>query len=149
MKILHSIYTALVEQALREAPNEACGFLGFDDVIRIIYRGENDASNPQHLFSVPANWQMWARNAIAFERCQLALYHSHPRGPGQLSDTDIAATPAFVKLHLVVNLASRHSLGEWRTKIGSLLDTIPIHAFRISSAGAEEEELEIIDTVGG
>lgn len=145
MKITTRVYTDLVLHAMRDAPNEACGLVGITDgIVRKMAAATNVARNPRNTFSISAQEHYDLSNTIFFDCYELGVYHSHPRGPATLSTTDLWAPGPHETywLHLLIDLdgADPNYIPAKPTKI---------HVFRISSAGAEEEELEIIDTLVG
>lgn len=73
-----------------KAPLEACGLLaGKNDSVEKVFLIENQAQSPVRFRMDPAE-QLRAFDSIAADELDLlAIFHSHPAGPGAVSATDI------------------------------------------------------------
>jgi [CysO sulfur-carrier protein]-S-L-cysteine hydrolase len=99
LEIPKCIYAKLVEQALREAPQEACGILaGRDSCACVHYEMTNADQSREHFSMVPEEQFEVIREIRARDQEMLAIYHSHPDTPARPSqeDTRLALTPDVV-----------------------------------------------------
>jgi [CysO sulfur-carrier protein]-S-L-cysteine hydrolase len=80
------IRQALVDHALSEAPNEACGLLVMRDGVAHRYvPGRNAAASP-YRFELDVDPETWFLEDEGYE---LAVFHSHPSSPARPSRTDV------------------------------------------------------------
>jgi len=80
------IRQALVDHALSEAPNEACGLLVMRDGVADRYvPGRNAAASP-YRFELDVDPETWFLEDEGYE---LAVFHSHPSSPARPSRTDV------------------------------------------------------------
>jgi len=105
LDIPQRIYAKLVEQALREAPLEACGILsGRDSCVRRHYEMTNADQSREHYSMVPQEQFQVIKMIRAQEQEMLAIYHSHPDTTARPSQEDIrlALTPDVI--YVIVSL---------------------------------------------
>ncbi len=78
------------EQAIKERPNEACGYLaGNDTSVAARYAMRNIDQSPDH-YSFDPREQFEALRWARGKNLQLiATYHSHPISPARMSEEDI------------------------------------------------------------
>lgn len=117
MNIPQNIIQEMIEQALQEAPVEACGYLlGVGDDVVENYPMENIDHSPEHFSFAPADQFAALRYARSRRLTIVANWHSHPASPSRPSQED---------LRLAVDPAIRYA-------ILSLLDGVPrLNSFRI------------------
>ena len=76
----------MVEHALAEKPNEACGLVLLrDDVAERYEPGRNAAASP-YRFELDAEPELWFLEDEGYE---LAVFHSHLSSPARPSRTDV------------------------------------------------------------
>ena len=81
-----AVRRALVDHALEEQPNEACGLLVLKNGVAQRYeRGRNAAASP-YRFELDVDPELWFLEDDGFE---LAVFHSHPSSPPRPSRTDV------------------------------------------------------------
>jgi len=98
----------IVAQVQAEWPNEACGLLaGLAGRVLAVYPGTN-------VLHSPVEYKMDPREQVrAFLDMEargwelLAIYHSHPAGPGEPSPTDIARAYYPDSFYAIVSLTDR------------------------------------------
>lgn len=129
---------AIIEQARREFPNEACGLLaGMDSAVVQVYPIRNAKASPVY-YEMDPREQLRALDDMDEHGWQLAaVYHSHThtRAYPSRTDVDIAqATLAFYPdtLYVIVSLAYP--------------DNPDVRAFRISGTEIQEVEVTFADT---
>ncbi|MBN2738045.1 MAG: M67 family metallopeptidase [Spirochaetales bacterium] len=77
------------EQALKELPNEACGYL-FGQKSKVILHKPltNKDHSPEHFSMDPSEQFIAVKEARNKGLIPIAVYHSHPRAPANLSKED-------------------------------------------------------------
>lgn len=108
----------MVAQALRSAPDEACGILaGRQTKVEKIIPINNVADDPTHFFFLdPQQLAQILPDLYAENLDILAYYHSHPRGNPIPSTTDIASAD-FGSVHLIIGLRQdTPQLAAWEIK---------------------------------
>ncbi len=134
MKITKNIIIQLVNHAKKEAPIEACGYLGVKDgVITARYALTNVDKSSEHFSFDPKEQFAALRDARNKGLKICAAYHSHPASPARPSEEDIAKAYDPEILYVIVSLAQERE---------------SIKAFRIKNKTALPVDLEIIDNVG-
>lgn len=90
LQIRNEIITSLIENAIKNAPIEACGYLAEkDNVIGTILPLTNIDNSEEH-FSFDPKEQFDSVRKIRAEGMKLrAVYHSHPASPARPSEEDI------------------------------------------------------------
>jgi len=90
MRIPRAIVAEIAEQAKREAPNEACGYLfGVDGDVRSVAPLTNLCGSPERFSLDPAEQFAAAREGRAHGLQLMAVYHTHPRSTACMSTEDI------------------------------------------------------------
>jgi len=80
----------MLADVISQAPNEACGLVaGQDNYSERIYKIKNIAKSPTRFQMDPEGQLKAFENIEDLGLELLAIYHSHPRGPANLSQTDI------------------------------------------------------------
>lgn len=141
MHIPENIIQELIEQALRDAPNESCGYLlgassvdphpgaeGEGDIVAENYPMENIDHSPQHFSFAPKQQFAALRYARSKGLKILANWHSHPASPSRpsLEDLRLANDPTI------------------RYAILSLLNGEPrLNSFRILNGEVVEKETHL------
>ncbi|MDR2034397.1 MAG: M67 family metallopeptidase [Helicobacteraceae bacterium] len=131
IKIVKSVYEALIDHAKADAPIEACGYLAGDkESIKKIYKMKNVDNSEEH-FSFDPNEQFTALKEAGKLGLRLtACYHSHPATPSRLSQEDIRLAYDPNISYIIVSLAGENPV---------------VKSFRIKSGIANEEEIEVIE----
>jgi [CysO sulfur-carrier protein]-S-L-cysteine hydrolase len=106
LRLPRAFADAIVEQARREHPNEACGLMaGSDGVASRIYPMTNAERSPV-LYRLEPHEQLRVFNEIEDEGLELvAIYHSHTRSPAYPSATDVSLAYYPEAVYLIVSLA--------------------------------------------
>jgi len=90
MKIPRDIFKAIVGQALREAPDEACGYLAGRDGTALLRIPMTNVDHSSEHYSFDPKEQFAAMKAARESGLRLiSVYHSHPETPARMSDEDI------------------------------------------------------------
>ena len=123
-------YKEIVEQALREFPNEACGLIAAEaDVpVRVYPMTNSDASPVTYRFDGKEQltvfdelddrgWEIWA------------IYHSHTHSEARPSETDVKQAFYPDSRYLILSVADR--------------DAPVLRSFFIREGEVEEEELTV------
>lgn len=80
----------LIEHARETSPYECCGILaGNDDAATHLYPITNTSTSPHRYLMDPQQHLDVTLESQKHGRKLLAFYHSHPKGPAQLSETDV------------------------------------------------------------
>ncbi len=121
---------AIIEQALDEHPNEACGLLaGHDQEAKRIFKMRNAERSPVIYRMEPAE-QLRVFNEMERDGLDLvAIYHSHTRSPAYPSSTDVQLAYYPEAVYLIVSLRDR--------------DNPDLRGFRITDGKVEEEQLDV------
>lgn len=92
-------------QAVAEAPDEACGYLaGNDGLVSLRIPMTNVDHSPEH-FSFDPKEQFAAINRARDVGCELiAVYHSHPATPARMSDEDIRLANDTEMVYIIMSL---------------------------------------------
>jgi proteasome lid subunit RPN8/RPN11 len=117
-----AVRSALVEHALAERPNEACGLVAFRDGVAERYiPGRNRSASP-YRFELEVDPEAWFLEDEGYE---LAVFHSHPSSPPRPSRTDV------------------ENLGLWQGRLYLILETRTgeLAGWRIADGRAEQEPL--------
>ncbi len=129
LKISKVIIESLIEHAKRDAPIEACGYLGGIDseVTQIVPMCNTDASE-QH-YSLDPREQFHAVKSLRAQGLKvLAVYHSHPCTPARMSLEDIRLAHDPDMSYVIVSLES---------------DPV-VKSFRIENGLAVEQDIEVV-----
>lgn len=130
MKIQKDVRDKIVEHARRQAPVEACGYLGAKDgVVCRHYELTNVDQSPEHFSFDPKEQFDTVRDARSrgLEIC--AVYHSHPATPARPSAEDIRLAYDPSISYVIISLAGGRE---------------NVKSFRISGAKAAPEPIELV-----
>jgi proteasome lid subunit RPN8/RPN11 len=126
-------YSALIEHARRNLPNEACGLIaGRDDngdrVIEKIYLLTNTDMSPEHFSIDPREHLASVKDMRALGLTPLGNWHSHPSTPSRPSAEDIKLARDSNASYLILSLAE---------------DTPVLRGFHIEGGAVEVEEISL------
>lgn len=110
------LYQDIVSQALADSPRECCGLLGGrGGKARTCYPLRNQATDPEREYFAAPEDLFAAMRAMreAGERL-VAIYHSHPHGAAQPSQTDLALAFYPEVVYLIVALRPEVEIGAFR-----------------------------------
>lgn len=131
MKIIKTVIKEMLDHAKRDAPLEACGYLGAKDgkIIKI-YPLSNIDKSGEHFSFEPKEQFMAVKDARAqgLEIC--AVYHSHPASPARPSQEDIKLAYDPDISYFIVSLAGGQE---------------DVRAFSIKNDEVSEINLEVVD----
>ena len=105
LEIPNYIFEDMLEQAMTEAPIEACGILaGSDGRVEKLYKMTNVEQRRDHFMMTPAEQFAAVKDIRSTSLDMLAIYHSHPETPARPSAEDIrlALTPGMI--YVIVSL---------------------------------------------
>jgi proteasome lid subunit RPN8/RPN11 len=106
IQIPQHIVDAIIEQAYRELPNEACGLLtGLDGIVHKQYALTNVDQSPEHFSFDPKEQFEVLKEARLSGHKIIANYHSHPSTPARPSEEDIRLAFDPRILYIIVSLA--------------------------------------------
>ncbi|MEE9914061.1 MAG: M67 family metallopeptidase [Deltaproteobacteria bacterium] len=105
MMITQKIVEAMIAHAEREAPIEACGYLGgLDNGITAIYEMKNVDGREDH-FSFDPQEQFAVHKKVRQAGLKIiGVYHSHPATPARPSAEDIKLAYDPAALYVIVSL---------------------------------------------
>ncbi|GHU91243.1 Mov34/MPN/PAD-1 family protein [Bacteroidia bacterium] len=106
IQIPRHIVEAIIEQAYKELPNEACGLLtGVEGIVQKQYALTNIDRSPEHFSFDPREQFNVLKDARSNGQKIIANYHSHPASPARPSEEDIrlAFDPRII--YIIVSLA--------------------------------------------
>lgn len=127
IKIPKKIIDAIIAQADREVPLEACGYLaGTENNVLEIFPMENIDKSPEHFSFDPKDQFKVIKTARQKGWRLIAVYHSHPASPARLSKEDIRLAFDEEMVHLIHSLANKES-----------------RAYRLIKGEISEEEIKI------
>lgn len=131
MRITNKIIREIVDQAKKESPLEACGYLGAKDgIITTIFALTNIDKSSEHFSFDPKEQFMAAKDARARGLDLSAVYHSHPASPARPSQEDIKLAYDSAMSYFIVSL------------LGGEED---VRAFSIKNGEVAEINLEVVD----
>lgn len=115
-----AVRDAIVERAREGVPEEICGVLGgaYDpdgrSRVRSQYPADNIADRPRTRYRIDPEEQL-----AIFDRLEtrseeiVGFYHSHPRGPTEPSETDVAQATWPDRSYVIVSV-DPFAIGSWR-----------------------------------
>lgn len=112
LRLSHEQVQAIVDHAVNELPNEACGLIGgVDSKAKQIIPIKNVAEMPQRYYRIDAQAQLQALKSFDEQHIEwIAVYHSHPNGQPLPSSDDIRDaelnTPNLC--HLIIGLKNQN-----------------------------------------
>ena len=123
------ILVQVTEHARQAYPNEGCGLLVGTYAAERFIAIKNVAQSPTEYEMDPAELIHVLRGLRSSGEQLVAIYHSHPHGPAQLSRTDIDRAYYPEAAHLVISLADleRPQAAAFRIVEGGTLP-IELHA---------------------
>ena len=131
IKITKTVFDQIIAHAKKDAPIEACGYLGsVDGIILQIYPMENIDHSPEHFSFNPAEQFAVLKTARTAGQKLTAVYHSHPASPARPSEEDIRIAYDPNTSYIIVSLAGVEP---------------DLKAFRIKQGFVEKEEVEVLD----
>ncbi|MGD2278677.1 MAG: M67 family metallopeptidase [Candidatus Omnitrophota bacterium] len=105
LKIPGKIVDAIIEQARREAPVEACGYLaGKGKVVYERYEMTNADASHEHFSLDPKEQFAMVKESRSRGLEILAVYHSHPETPARPSEEDIRLAYDPDIIYVIVSL---------------------------------------------
>lgn len=105
LQIPISVKEQIIDQALQELPNEACGYLaGSGETVTAMIPMTNADQSPEHFSFIPAEQFKAVKEARAKGLDLIAVYHSHPQSPARLSAEDLRLANDPKMIYLVVSL---------------------------------------------
>jgi [CysO sulfur-carrier protein]-S-L-cysteine hydrolase len=106
-----AVRSALVEHALAEQPNEACGLVVLeDDVAQRYIVGRNAAASP-YRFELDVPPETWFLEDDGYE---LAVFHSHLSSPPRPSRTDVENIGLWGGKPYLIYTVRTDELAAWR-----------------------------------
>jgi [CysO sulfur-carrier protein]-S-L-cysteine hydrolase len=111
------IRRALVEHALAEQPNEACGLVVLKDGVAERYEeGRNAASSP-YRFELEVDPELWFLEDDGYE---LAVFHSHLSSPARPSRTDVENIGLWEGKPYLIYSLREDDLAAWTIQDGQI-----------------------------
>ena len=126
----------LIDHALKELPNEACGLLGGTEEngirdVKEVYLLRNTDASPEHFSLDPREQLAVIRDMREKGLRPLGNWHSHPATPSRPSEEDIRLAYDPTATYMILSLESK---------------TVPnLNAFQIRDGTVEWEILELYD----
>jgi proteasome lid subunit RPN8/RPN11 len=113
-----AVRRALVEHALAEQPNEACGLIVFRDGVAERYEpGVNAAASPYRFDLQMPDPEIWFLDDEGFE---LGIFHSHLSSPPRPSRTDVENIGLWQGRPYLIYTVRTGELGAWRIADGAI-----------------------------
>ena len=117
MVVPAAVRSALVEHALAEQPNEACGLVVLRDGVAERYiAGRNAAASP-YRFDLDVPLETWFLEDAGYE---LAVFHSHLSSPPRPSRTDVENIGLWEGKPYVIYTVRTDELAAWRIGDGEI-----------------------------
>ena len=117
MVIPAAVRSALVEHALAEQPNEACGLVVLQDGVAERYiAGRNAAASP-YRFELDVPPETWFLEDDGYE---LAVFHSHLSSPPRPSRTDVENIGLWGGKPYLIYTVRTDELAAWRIGDGKI-----------------------------
>jgi proteasome lid subunit RPN8/RPN11 len=125
-----AIYDALIAHAQKEAPIEACGYLGGKEGVASLHYAMKNIDNSEEHFGFDPQEQFAAFKAASEQKLRLiACYHSHPATPARPSQEDIRLAYDPNISYIIVSLAGEKPI---------------LKSFKIKNGEALNEEVNIV-----
>ena len=125
MVIPAAVRSALVEHALAEQPNEACGLVVLRDGTAERYiAGRNAAASP-YRFELDVPPDTWFLEDDGYE---LAIFHSHLSSPPRPSRTDVENIGLWGGKPYLIYTVRTDELAAWRILDGAIVAVPLTHA---------------------
>ena len=117
MVVPTAVRSALVEHALAEQPNEACGLVVLRDGVAERYiAGRNGAASP-YRFELDVPPEAWFLEDDGYE---LAVFHSHLSSPPRPSRTDVENIGLWGGKPYLIYTVRTDELAAWRIGEGEI-----------------------------
>ena len=124
MVIPDRLRAELVEHALNERPNEACGLVVLEDGVATRYvPGRNAAASP-YRFELEVDPETWFLEDDGYE---LAVFHSHLSSPPRPSRTDVENVGLWAGRPYLIYTLRTGELAAWRIVDGTI-EPLPLAA---------------------
>lgn len=131
IELPNSFFEEIVEQGLREFPNESCGVIAAKEGIPVKAFAMKNADASPVSYRLDPKQQLHVFNEMDDEGWDLfGIYHSHTHSEAYPSETDRRQAFYPESLYMVLSLSDR--------------DNPVLRAFRIEEGEIEEEELAIV-----
>jgi proteasome lid subunit RPN8/RPN11 len=131
IKITKEVRDAMVAHAKKEAPIEACGYLGGKDgVVNEIYEMVNVDKSTDHFSFGPEEQFKVLKDARKHGLSLLACYHSHPASPARLSEEDIRLSNDPNMVYVILSLSD---------------NDVDVKAFKVRKQGVDDIDIETLD----
>ena len=131
LHINKEVMSAIISHALKELPNEACGYLaGLEGIITKHYELTNIDHSPEHFSFDPAEQFQTVKDARNKGLQIIANYHSHPVTPARPSVEDIRLAYDPNISYVIISLAKPEA---------------DVKSFRIVNGNVVKEEITLID----
>jgi proteasome lid subunit RPN8/RPN11 len=113
-----AVRRALVEHALAEQPNEACGLVVFRDGVAERYEpGVNAAASPYRFDLQMPDPEIWF---LEDEGVELGVFHSHLSSPARPSRTDVENVGLWDGRPYLIYTVRTGELAAWRIESGAI-----------------------------
>src|SRR5256885_14967207 len=119
MRMSRAHWEELVAHAREEAPKECCGYMRIaDGRVTDVWRARNERDSP-YGYEIDGK-SLLAANALDEQGDAVAIYHSHPKGPAEPSQTDrnLAFYPHW--LYLIVSPVGEPEVRAWHIVDGAV-----------------------------
>ena len=115
IEIPKDIIQAIYEQGEKEAPIEACGYLGGKDgKVTSRYPMYNVDQDPEHFSMDPREQFKVLKEARAVGESLIAVYHTHPASPARPSEEDLRLANDPTISYIIASLHEGHSIKSFR-----------------------------------
>ncbi|MBD3421810.1 MAG: hypothetical protein GF398_16980 [Chitinivibrionales bacterium] len=130
LKIQRTIVEAMIAHAHKDAPLEACGYLGeHNGIICESYPMKNIDASGEHFAFDPAEQFAVVKEMRTNNQKAAVVYHSHPQTPSRPSQEDIRLAFDPDISYVIVSLAGPEPV---------------VKSFRIRKGEVEQEDIEIL-----
>jgi proteasome lid subunit RPN8/RPN11 len=130
LRITEAVYDAVIEHARRDAPKEACGFLGGEPgSASVHFPMRNTDDSAVHFALDPSEQFAVLKEAIKLGIKLTVCYHSHPETPARPSEEDLKKLTDPKLSYIIVSLAD---------------GKVDVKSFKIRGGIASAEEIEVI-----
>ena len=130
IQINREISDQIIEHAMKELPNEACGYLAGQAGVTVkAFEMINMDKSPEHFSFDPAEQFRVFREVRKLGLSIIANYHSHPSTPSRPSEEDIRLAYDPDISYMIISLAGKDPV---------------IRSFKIQNSKSEAEELIIL-----
>nr|MBO2500672.1 M67 family peptidase [Acidimicrobiia bacterium] len=129
VRLREGVKEAVIRHAEACLPDECCGLLAVDAVgrIRFVYPLTNADPSPTTFTIAPEEHFAALRHAERHGWEIGGVFHSHPKGPPELSEVDLAQPHDPDWIHVVVGFVPEPAVRAWRIRGGEPAE-VPILA---------------------